>query len=170
MISSRNKGLLLIILVLLLSNLALVGYLVFGKQERKPKRTEGQNRGEVFLNYVIKEVNFSDEQAAKFKQMMTDHIERMRPIMMEVRKAKDSMFSYMRQPTAPSDSVLQTLADNIAQKQKFQELQSFNHFRQVRELCTEEQKPKFDTVIRKMINRSFGRGQDRGKRNGDKTP
>ncbi len=99
---------------------------------------------------------------------MTDHIEKMRPIMMEVRKAKDSMFSYMRQPATPSDSILQKLADNIAQKQKLQELQSFNHFRQVRELCTEEQKPKFDSVIRKMINRSFGRGPERGKKNGDK--
>jgi hypothetical protein len=100
--------------------------------------------------------------------MMTEHIERMRPIMMEVRKAKDSMFSYMRQPVTPSDSVLQILADNIAQKQKMQELQSFSHFRQVRELCTEEQKPRFDSVIRKMINRSFGRGPDHGKKNGEK--
>jgi hypothetical protein len=154
-------------MVLLLSNLALVGYLVFGKQSaRKP--SQRQSRGEAFSNYVIKEVNFSEEQAATFKQMMTEHIERMRPIMMEVRKAKDGMFSYMRQPVTPSDSVLQILADNIAQKQKMQELQSFSHFRQVRELCTEEQKPRFDSVIRKMINRSFGRGPDHGKKNGEK--
>jgi hypothetical protein len=154
-------------MVLLFSNLALVGYLVFGKQSgRKP--SQRQPRGEVFSNYVIKEVNFSEEQAVTFKQMMTEHIDRMRPIMMEVRKAKDSMFGYMRQSGAPSDSVLQKLADNIAQKQKMQELQSFSHFRQVRELCTEEQKPRFDSVIRKMINRSFGRGPDHGKKSGEK--
>lgn len=168
MISSKNKGLILIIAVLLISNLALVGYLVFSKQKDPKNTRSGGDRGKAFSEYIIKEVNFSDDQAASFKQMMTDHFEKMRPIMLEVRKAKDSMFGYMRQPAPPADSVLQKLADNIAEKQKLQELQSFNHFRQVRDLCTEEQKPKFDSVIRKMINRSFGRGPDRGKKNGDK--
>src|ERR1051325_3235733 len=140
MTSSRSKGLFLIIIVLLISNLALVAYLVFGRsQGRKPPPPR-----EDFSNYVKKELNFSDEQAAKFQQLITVHFEKLKPIMAEVRKAKDSMFNLMRKPAMPSDSVLQKAAENIAQKQKLQELQSFNHFRQVRELCNDEQKPKFD--------------------------
>ena len=161
MTSSRNKVLMLIISVLLISNLALVGFMVFGKKQggkfQKP-------RGEDFSNYFKKELNFNEEQSSKFQQLITSHFEKLKPIMGEVRKAKDSMFSLMRQPTMPSDSVLQNAAENIAQKQKLQELQSFNHFRQVRDLCNEEQKPKFDSLISKMINRSFGRGQDRNKK------
>ena len=165
MTSPRNKGLLLIITVLLISNLALVAYLVFGKQP--PKRSSRPGREE-FVNFFKKEVGFTDEQAAKFQQLSTEHFEKLRPIMSDVRKAKDSMFSLMRQDEFPSDSVLQKAAESIAQKQKLQELQSFTHFRKVRELCTEEQKPKFDSLIRKMINRSFGRGPDRNKKEGEK--
>jgi len=168
MTSSRNKGLLLIISVLLLSNLALVAYLVFGDNKRQKHDKTGGERGKAFSEYVIREVNFSEEQATTFKQMMAEHFEKMRPIMGEVRKAKDSFFTIMQQPEIPPDSVLQKAADNIAQKQKLQELQSFNHFRQVRELCTEEQKPKFDSLIRKIINRSFGRGPERNKKGGNK--
>ena len=167
MTSPRNKVLVLIISVLLISNLALVAYLVFGKQ-KDPKGNRGGDRGKAFSDYIIKEVNFSEDQAATFKQMMTEHFEKLRPLMGEVRKAKDSFFTLMQQPQIPPDSVLQKAAENIAQKQKLQELQSFNHFRKVRELCNEEQKPKFDSVIKKMINRSFGRGPDRGKKEGER--
>ena len=163
MTSPRNKVFILIISVLLISNLTLVAFMVFGKKlgGKSPK-----SRGEAFSNYFKKELNFSEEQAAKFQQLMTMHFEKLKPIMGEVRTAKDSMFSLMRQPAVPPDSVLQNAAEQIAQKQKFQELQSFNHFRQVRELCTDEQKPKFDSLISKMINRSFGRFPDHGKKEG----
>ena len=161
MTSSRNKVLMLIISVLLISNLALVGFMVFGKKQGGKFQ---RPRGEDFSNYFKKELNFSEEQSAKFQQMITSHFEKLKPIMGEVRKAKDAMFNLMRQPAMPSDSVLQNAAENIAQKQKLQELQSFNHFRQVRELCNDEQKPKFDSLISKMINRSFGHGQDRNKK------
>src|ERR1043165_6025819 len=130
MTSSRNKGLFLIIIVLLISNLALVAYLVFGKnQEKRPSQSRPD-----FPSYIKKELNFSDEQAAKFQQLITIHFEKLKPIMAEVRKAKDSMFTLMRKSEIPPDSILQKAAENIAQKQKLQELQSFNHFRQVREL------------------------------------
>ena len=160
MTSSRNKGLLLIITALLISNLALVAYLVFGKsQGKRPPQSR-----EYFSNFIKKELNFSEEQSAKFQQLMAGHFEKLKPIMAEVRKAKDSMFTLMRQTEIPPDSILQKAAENISQKQKQQELQSFNHFRLVRELCNDEQKLKFDSLISKMINRSFNRSSDRGKK------
>lgn len=165
MTSPRNKFLILIITVLVISNLALAGYLIFGRScKHKPPRS-GR---EAFSEYIKKELNFSEEQAEKFKQLTSEHFEKMRPIMQDIRRAKDSFFSLMRLPEMPSDSVLMAGADNIAAKQKYQELQSFRHFRQVRELCNDEQKPKFDTLIKKMINRSFGRSPEKGKKDTEK--
>jgi protein CpxP len=165
MTSSRNKLLLLIITVLVISNLALAAFLVFGKKCGPKHMRQGR---EAFSNFIKKELNFSEEQSGKFQQLTTEHFEKMRPIMQDIRQAKDSFFSLMRQPDVPSDSVLLAGADQIAQKQKFQELQSFRHFRQVRELCNDEQKPKFDTLIKKMINRSFSRGPEKGKKEPEK--
>jgi protein CpxP len=161
MTSPRNKFLILIITVLVISNLALAGYLIFGRSyKHKPPRS-GRD---AFSEYMKKELNFSEEQAEKFKQLTSEHFEKMRPILQDIRQAKDSFFSLMRLPEMPSDSLLMASAEKIAAKQKYQELQSFRHFRQVRALCNDEQKLKFDTLIKKMINRSFSRGPDKGQK------
>ena len=154
MTSPRNKILLLIIASLLVSNLTLLGFMIFGKEPEK----KSSERGKPVSDFFEKQLGFTPEQTTKFHQLRDEHFEKLRPFLKDVRTAKDSMFSLMRRPDLP-DSILEKAANNLAQKEKIQELQSFRHFRQVRELCTEEQKIKFDTLMSKMINRSFGRPQ-----------
>ncbi|MBS1919843.1 MAG: periplasmic heavy metal sensor [Bacteroidetes bacterium] len=152
MTSHRSKILMLIIAALLTSNIVLLSFMFWGgRRERKPP-----DRGKPFSDYFEKQLGFTPDQSAKFHILIDQHFETLKPIMKEVRSAKDSLFGLMRFPEIP-DSILQQAADNLAQKEKAQELQSFRHFRNVRELCTNEQKPKFDTLINKMINRSFSR-------------
>ncbi|HWC52851.1 MAG TPA: Spy/CpxP family protein refolding chaperone [Chitinophagaceae bacterium] len=136
----------------MISNIALLGFMFFGKKDDR----KSSERGKSFSDYFEKQLGFTPEQSAQFHQLRDKHFENIRPILKEVRKAKDSLFSIMRLPEIP-DSLLENAAENLAQKEKAQELQSFRHFRKVRDLCTEEQKPKFDTLISKIINRSFAR-------------
>ncbi len=153
MVSGRvNKVLFLIIIILLISNAVLLGIMFLGK---KGNSRSGE-RGKSFTDYFEQHLGFSPEQSALFQQMRDKHFENMRPILREVRLAKDSLFSIMRLPDVP-DSMVEKAADNLAQKEKAQELQSFRHFKKVRDLCTEEQKPKFDSLISRIINRSYGR-------------
>ncbi|HYM95595.1 MAG TPA: periplasmic heavy metal sensor [Chitinophagaceae bacterium] len=162
MTSPKNKMLILIVAVLLLSNLVLLGFMFFGKGKQK----RNSERGKSFSEYFEKQLGFTPEQSAKFQQLRNQHFEKIRPFLREVRQAKDSLFSIMRQPEVP-DSVLEKAAENLAQKEKAQEIQSFRHFRQVRELCTDEQKPKFDSLISKLINKTFARPSGhRGSQNG----
>lgn len=152
MTSPRSKILVLIIIALLVSNLTLLGFMFFGKKSGK----KPPERGKSFSDFFEKRIGFTPEQSAKFHQLRDQHLENLKPFLKEVRKAKDSLFKIMRMPQIP-DSILEKAADNLAQKEKAQELQSFNHFRQVRELCTDEQKPRFDSLISIIINRSFAR-------------
>jgi protein CpxP len=163
MTSPRSKILVLIIIVLLISNLALLGFIFFGKKgDKRPSE-----RGKSFSDYFEKQLGFTPEQTAKFQQLRDQHFDNLRPILKEVRKAKDSLYSIMRLPEVP-DSILEKAAENLAQKEKAQELQSFRHFRKVRDLCTDEQKPKFDSLISRIINRSFGRQSGRPGQQGSK--
>ena len=163
MTSPRSKILVLIIVALLISNIALLGFMFFGKKGN-PKPPE---RGKSFSDYFEKQLGFTPEQSAKFQQLRDQHFENLKPILKEVRNAKDSLFSIMRLPDVP-DSILENAAENLAQKEKALELQSFRHFRKVRELCTDEQKPKFDSLISRIINRSFGRSPGRQGKPGPK--
>ena len=162
MTSSRNKIVVLIIAALLISNLTLLGFMVLGKkEERKPPE-----RGKSFSDFFEKQLGFTPEQVTKFHQLRDEHLENIRPFLRDVRAAKDSLFSLMCRSDVP-DSVLEKAADELAQKEKAQELLSFRHFKKVRELCNEEQKIKYDSLINKMINRSFGRGQNHSASKGE---
>ena len=155
MTSPRNKILVLIIAALLISNLTVLGFLLWGKNcERKP-----QERGKSFSDYFERQLEFTPEQVTKFQQLRDAHFENIRPYLKDVRAAKDSLFSLMRLTNVP-DSVVEKAANDLAQKEKAQELQSFRHFRSVRELCNDQQKIKFDSLVNKIINRSFGRMQN----------
>ena len=162
MTSPRNKILVLIIAALLISNLTLLGFMVLGKkEERKPPE-----RGKSFSDFFEKQLGLTPEQVTKFHQLRDEHFENIRPFLKEVRTAKDSLFALMRRSDV-SDSVLEKAVNDLAQKEKAQELQSFRHFKRVRELCNDEQKIKYDSLINKMINRSFGRRQNHGASKGE---
>lgn len=152
MTSPRSKILVLIIGALLISNLTVLGFLLWGKSGNK-KLPE---RGKSFSEYFEKQLGFTPDQVTKFHQLRDTHLENIRPYLKDVRSAKDSLFNLMHLPNIP-DSVVEKAADDLAQKEKAQELQSFRHFRNVRELCNDEQKIKFDSLMKKIINRSFGR-------------
>ena len=153
MTSPRNKMLIVIIAVLLVSNLISLGFIFFGKKCNEKKNAE---RGKPMSDFFEKQLNFTPEQTAQFHQLRDQHFDNLKPFLKDVRKAKDSLFSLMHEPNV-TDSMVKILAENLAEKEKAQELQSFNHFKKVRELCTEEQKPKFDTLISKLINKTFTR-------------
>ena len=162
MTSSRNKIVVLIIAALLISNLTLLGFMVLGKkEERKPPEREKS-----FSDFFEKQLGFTPEQVTKFHQLRDEHLENIRPFLRDVRAAKDSLFSLMCRSDVP-DLVLEKAADELAQKEKVKELLSFRHFKKVRELCNEEQKIKYDSLIYKMINRSFGRGQNHSASKGE---
>jgi hypothetical protein len=134
----------------------MLGMLLWSK---KPDRKLPE-RGKAFTDFFEKQIGFTAEQSAKFQQLRDEHFENIRPYLKEVRIAKDSLFNLMRQPGVP-DSVIDKAAEQLAQKEKAQELQSFRHFRKVRELCNDDQKTKFDSLMRNMINRSFSKPQNR---------
>lgn len=167
MTSPRNKILVLIIGALLVSNLTMLGFLLW----RKDCEKKSVERGKSFSDYFEKQLGFTPEQVTKFHQLRDEHFENIRPYLKDVRAAKDSLYNLMHQPGV-TDSIVEKAANDLAQKEKAQELQGFRHFRSVRELCNEEQKVKFDSLMNKIINRSFGRGQNRAtsKEDAEKKP
>ena len=149
---SRNKNLIFIIAVLLLTNIAVLLYfLAFKKPQKRTMRTGG--RGEGISELLQKEVGFTDDQVAQYKQLKEQQKQKMRPLVEEMRKAKDSLFRLMSDSTL-SDSVINNIASNIGDRQSTLDLQTFIHFREVRNLCSsEEQKVKYDSAILKMFRK-----------------
>ncbi|MER3498263.1 MAG: hypothetical protein C4308_06285 [Chitinophagaceae bacterium] len=145
---AQNKFLVLLVAFLLLANIGLMLYFFVVKPHRvHDHRSEGRSVSE----YVQKELGFSDEQTAKFKELRDQHREAIKPVMKELQQLKDSLYNQLNKPTP--DSLVESIVTSIGRKQMEWEKMIFQHFQRVRAICNESQLPKFDSLVHRMINR-----------------
>ena len=88
-----------------------------------------------------------------------------RPLFDSLRISKEKFYALLEQSTV-SDSIMNNYADKIAMSQKQLDLQMFSYFQDVRKICTPQQIPLFDSVIKKTVMKMIGGG--RGHNNNDK--
>jgi periplasmic protein CpxP/Spy len=162
MSTSKNRSLIFIITVLLLTNIAVLGYFLWFKKSDKPTKPGG-DRGSGIETPLKKEVGFNEEQLTQYKQFREEQMKAIKPMSEDMRKTKDSLFRTMSNENA-NDSVVNSIADAIAQKQKAMDLRMYNHFKRIRGLCTPEQLPKYDSVIQRMMRKMGKPRKDQDKK------
>ena len=151
---SKNKSLIAIIIFLLITNLAmLVFFLVLNNPGQKNAHGHDQNG---ISGVLQKDVGFTKEQLDAYQSLRKDQLDKIHPLFDELRKAKTDFYNLIYAPQVP-DSVVNKAADVIGEKQKTLDLQMFNHFEKVRNICTPGQLQKFDTTIKKVIMRMTSR-------------
>ena len=147
---ARYRNLLIIIGALLVTNAAVLVYFLRG--EKKPGKEQPERTRTTVTEMLQDEVGFNDEQTAKYKELKDKQREKIKPMYDNMRKAKDSLFRLLSYPDAP-DSVLNKAADVIAQRQKELDIETLNHFKRVRTLCTTEQLPQYDSLVIRLLRR-----------------
>jgi protein CpxP len=147
---SRNKIYIFLIGILLLSNLALVAFFVWNQPAKKEVH---RDRPGSYMQEALKnDVGFSDEQMTKFEAMASQHRQQMRPLFEDISKTKESFYHMLTQP-AVSDSQLNLAAEQIGEKQEMIDLKIFMHFQNIREICTPNQQPQFDSLIQHVVHK-----------------
>lgn len=147
---TRNKTLVFIIVLLLLTNIGLLFYFLSGKKHHPEKGRES------FTNALKKEVGFSDAQIEQFNTQKKNNWAKAKADMDQIRNIKLALFDLVKKPEV-SDSVVDQLTDSIANLQKRVEVNAFHHFRATRSICTPEQQAKYDSFMTKIIRQ----GRDR---------
>ena len=150
MSTARNRNLLIIIGVLLLTNVAVLVY--FLGQKRNSGMEQRERERSTVTEMLQDEVGFNEDQTAKYKELKDKQRERIRPMYDNMRKAKDSLFRLLSYPDTP-DSLLNKAAEVIAQRQKELDIETFNHFRRVRTLCTPAQLPQYDSLVLRLLRK-----------------
>ncbi|MEL6811778.1 MAG: hypothetical protein AAFP76_10625 [Bacteroidota bacterium] len=134
----KRNTLLYIIIGLLIG---INGFLWFHQFKKKSHR-----RGNDPAVFIAKELDFDASQEADYKALSEPHKERMKKFHGRSRELKDVLFKLMFEESvvqAQRDSLLQEIA-NVSQAR---EAEVFNHFRQVREICTESQRKKLEKIV-----------------------
>jgi hypothetical protein len=144
-----HKLLLLIIGVLLVANIGLLYFFVFNRPSH-PLRISPVEK-------VKKEVGLNDEQTKQYDSIRTKQFETLKPLFRDLTKSKEDFFSLIYQQGV-SDSVLNSYASKIGEKQMALDISTFHYFQSIKALCTEEQKPKMDSFIKQIVKRIIDNG------------
>ena len=150
----NHKLLLLIIGVLLIANIGLLYFFVVNKPSHPPRVSDNP------VQKVKKEVGLSDEQTVLYDSLRSRQFRTMKPLFKDLTKSKEDFFSLIYQPNV-SDSVLNSYASMIGEKQMALDISTFHYFQSIKALCTEEQKPKMDSVIKQIVKRIINNGPRR---------
>lgn len=149
----RQKWLLVLVAILLLTNIATLSIYWFKKSahEGGPGRFSG-NREKRMGQFMVDQMKFDANQQATYWKLRDSIMAIQRPVMDSIRSAKKSFFDLLNQ-TEATDSMLTARSNEIADLQKKLDLVTFRHFQKVRAICRPDQLQKFDTVIKEIVNR-----------------
>lgn len=148
---NRSKILLAIIAVLLLTNIALVSFFLLKKDEKREK----PDRKVLIGNFLKQDIGFDTAQLNRYNQLSDTHRENMKAFMDSLRNSKEKQFKELAAADF-TDSAMNTIAEQSAANQKRMELRMFGHLKKIRMLCTAQQRPAFDSLFGKMLNKRGG--------------
>lgn len=146
--NTTNRILVIAVGLLLLTNIALVVFMVSGKN-----KSGGRNHGKGDpFEMMVKELSMTEQQQTEYKQYKEEHLKKIKPLFDSVRAAKTAFFVLLKDSTV-SDSIVLANSQRISERQAAVDQATFAHFKKVRKLFTTEQQPKFDSFIQKMMQR-----------------
>jgi len=141
-----KKNTLLYIIIILL--LGFNGYFI-ATQFKKPPRIK-RGGPEVF---ITKELNFDENQMAQFDLLFEPHDAKMRALGRQKKELKDELFKMMFQEDVPQTAIDSILVE-IGRNEQERDTQVFHHFREVRKICNESQRKKFEKIVVGALHRN----------------
>ena len=147
--NSTNKMLTIAVVLLLITNIALVIFMIKGKDKRNARFHGGKGDASEMM---AKELNMTEQQKKDHKQLKEDHLKNIKPLFDSLRSAKTAFFSLIKDSIV-SDSMMNAYGQRISERQSTIDKLTFAHFKRIRNLFTAEQQPKFDEFVQKMMQR-----------------
>ncbi len=150
-----KKNLLLYIILAFL--LVMNGFFLFrhfspAAMERPPRHHQA--------HFIADQLAFDAAQLQKFEALERVHREKLHSIRNAVRTSKNMLFENVSDATV-NDSEIEAIAADIANMEKAKALETFRFFSSVGELCDENQKERFKTLLKEGLQQQGPMGGNR---------
>lgn len=147
---NRNKWGTIAFLLLVALNIATLSafWILRDKRDGPPPAIRGG-----VTEFLVKELQLDSVQKEQLLQLVQDHRRQVRDLRRNNREAKDSFFALLKEPQI-DDATLANAARNATLPEQMMDIYTFRHFQQVRALCNEVQKRKFDAIIQEVLRMS----------------
>lgn len=110
-------------------------------------------------SFIINELKLDSSQQQIFKTLREEHHEKAMQLRDELRQSKDAIFILLNNENAADTIVKKAVAHAAAIEQQL-DLITFEHFKKLRAICTQEQKKKFDEIIQQALRMQGGQRPD----------
>lgn len=150
---TNNKYTKWIIGALVLLNLILLSVLFF----LRPQHERGEKRNP--NDFLKKELNLTDDQAVKFKELRKAHFQKSREEWKAIQTLKNEMLDAVSAESRDT-SKANMIADQIGIKEANKEKLLVQHYLELQAECTPEQRQQLERVFKKaMSRRKFRKGK-----------
>lgn len=140
----KNTLLYLIIILLVGFN----GYFIANQFKGPPgKNKRGPER------FITTELNFDEDQMAQFDALFQPHDQGMRALGREKKELKGALFNMMFEAETPQSSI-DSILNKIGDNEQARDLMVFRHFREVKKICNEAQRKKFERIVLGALHRN----------------
>jgi len=149
----NNKVLVFIVAILLLSNIAMLFYFLALRDPAK-HNSHGDRQKSSISEFLQNDIGFSDDQMISFDKTRQKHRQTMKPLFENIRAAKVHFYGFLTS-SAVTDSVLNAAALKIGENQQYLDMQTFQNFKEIRNLCNPLQQIKYDSLIVNEISKMW---------------
>jgi hypothetical protein len=154
---NKQKTLTIAVVILVMMNIATLSFIWISENpEHQHRRKKSRPNVERYLTHKL---DLTTAQAAAFKTARGKHFEQTHDLMRSLRDDRQllsQMLSHV--DTTKQGEVMQRISEKNTELERL----NFIHLQNLRLLCTDEQKQKFDSIIFKVIDK--GAGNRKGKR------
>ena len=136
----KNKFLTWLVAILLVANAVTILFFWINRPEMM-QGTKGSPR-----EFLVDALELDSSQMDAFQALIEKHQASARPLKKEIRTAKENLFQLLKQPVIPEPEKMKAVQAITLNIQAL-ELLNLDHFQQLRALCNEKQKKKFDGLL-----------------------
>jgi hypothetical protein len=101
-------------------------------------------------NFLITKLEFDEEQQAQFETLRKAYFEQIAGLLASIQNEKSNMYTLLKSNN-PDTALTYMHIARIMQQEERLERNTFEHFRKVRALCSDEQKQHFDVIIDQVL-------------------
>ncbi len=140
---SKNKIYSVLIIVLLLTNTILVGFMVL--KPKRQSRKENQNPKEI----ISKSLQFNESQSTQYHSLVILHRRAVRAKDAQIRDSKKSLYNLLT-----TDDLIKRQEDSIVKRlgdlQRDIEILHFKHFKDIKKICGPTQEDAFNKLAKTL--------------------
>jgi mevalonate kinase len=144
----KIKSLYVIVGILLLINVATLGFIWYTSFELRVEPPLNPPRPDSSNSFLADELGFTGEQSQKFEALKKEHHQGVEKIMQQTKDLKDQLFDCIK---TGDDTKAKEIATKLSDNNKSIELLTYEHFKEVRKICNDKQKEKFDKILVELV-------------------